>query len=366
MAARTTARKPARKSGKGEHKSVFEIVTEKILAELEAGTAPWHKPWASGGLPLRMNKHTKKNDTPYRGINNILLNMAGAVAGYRSPFWGTYDEIAGRSGMVKIPDNSKKGFHWESPDNTDRGVRKGEKSTLVVFWTRTRHTETDPDTGDETERRGQMLRYYTVFNAEQAHTEYLPAEFLPTGETAPGAGNSVVEEAEAIIRRYLENNGPDLSHADPFRAFYNSVTDHINVPPLDQFEDPNEFYSTAFHELGHSTGHKDRLNRKELVAMCVFGSSTYSKEELCAEMTCAFLCAFAGVNTPEVTSNSAAYLAGWVRKLRGEPKLVVQAAAQAQHAVDLIMGVSWDTEENEPSTAETETTATAKTELVAA
>jgi antirestriction protein ArdC len=368
MAART-ARKPARKSAsksKSDRQSVYEIVTDKIVSQLEAGTVPWRKPWASAGLPLRMNANTKKGDTPYRGVNVFLLFMAGAAGGYASPYWGTYDHIAERSGMTKVPDTSRKGFHWESPDGSPRGVRKGETGTLIVWWSTWKRTETDPATGEDTKHFGAKLRHYTVFNAEQAHAEHMPARFLVTEKSAPGADNRPIEEAEAIVRRYLADHGPELVHDDPSRACYWPVDDKINVPAITQFEDVNEYYSTGFHELGHSTGHEDRLNRHDLGAGCIFGSPDYSREELIAEMTCAFLCALSGVNTPEVTSNSAAYLASWIRKLRGDAKLVVAAAAAAQKAVDAIMGVSWDTDEIEPSTAETETTKAGKPELVAA
>lgn len=344
-----TKRKPARRasgSGDTDRNKIYAMVTDRIVAELEAGTAPWRKPWKmTGGWPLRMN-----NGKPYRGVNVFLLQMAAMAGGYASPYWGSYDHIAELAGMVK---NAATG-RWESPDGTPRGIRRGETSTMIIFWRQVTFHDTDPDTGEKTTRRVPVLRYFRVFNACQA--DGLPAKYFPAvpdPETAPDP----VEAAEAVIRRYLEDDGPEWSNANPDRACYMWALDRVNVPPLTSYEDVNEYYNTAFHEMGHSTGHGSRLARHfaDAPGDCVFGSPDYSKEELVAEMTCAMLCAIAGTDTPGVTKNSAAYLAGWIRKLKGDPKLAVQAGAQAQHAADLILGVTWEDEPAELDTVTEET-----------
>ena len=317
-------------------RSVYEIVTETIIARLEEGTAPWRMPWTMGGLPLRMNANT-----PYRGINVLLLGVTAQAKGYRSPWWGTYDHIAERAGMTKVPDGSPRGYHWESEDGSPRGVRKDEKSTLVTFWTRTKWAEQNAD-GDDEEHHGQMLRYTRAFNAEQA--DGLPERFYATED--PGAQLSPVDSAEALMRRYLDNGGPAF-RVGGNQASYSPFLDEVNVPPLASYTDVNEYYSTAYHELTHSTGHEKRLHRDGM-GECLFGSPDYAREELVAELGCAYLCAIAGTATPEVTGNSAAYLAGWIKSLKGDSHLIVVAAARAQHAADLILGTTFTAEDSEP------------------
>lgn len=345
MAYRKTRKPSHAGSGEGSHSKIYDLVTDKIIAELEAGTVPWQQPWAmTNGLPLRMN-----GSKPYRGVNIFLLQMTAMARGYTSPWWGTYDHIAELSGMAKVTDTSRRGYHWESPDGTPRGVRKDEKSTLVIFWKRTKREETDPATGEKTTRTGMMLRYYIVFNAQQA--DHLPAKYTATTEP-PADTPDPVEAAEKIIATYLEREGLELSHANPGQAYYDVATDDLNSPPLAAFTDPNEYYSTVLHELGHSTGHPKRLARYAPGDPgCQLGSPDYSREELVAEMTDAMVCAVAGTDTPEVTRNSAAYIAGWIKRLRGDPKLAVLAAAKAQKAADRILGVSW-ADEDEPVNGE--------------
>jgi len=129
---------------------------------------------------------------------------------------------------------------------------------------------------------------------------------------------------------------PELETAGS-KAFYSSLTDRVTMPPRELFTTAEEYYATLLHELTHSTGHTKRLARETITEAAPFGSATYSKEELCAEMGSAFLCAEAGIS-PVVIENQAAYLAGWLSKLRDDRKLLVYAAAQAQKAADFILG----------------------------
>lgn len=323
-------------------RSAYEVVNELVLTRLEEGTPPWRMPWTAPGLPMRMNA-----GKPYRGINVFLLGMSAMASGYSSPWWGTYDHIAERAGMKKIPDSSNRGYHWESKDGKPAGVRKGEKATMVTYWSTWNRTEQNADGKDEV-HKGQMLLRTSAFNAEQA--DGLPERFAAQ-DNEPGAELDPIESAEALIRRYLDNGGPQWEIGGS-RACYSPSADLARVPPLSAYTDPHEYYSTGFHELGHSTGHPSRLDRE--VGECLFGSPDYGREELVAELTCCYLCAVAGVNTPEVTGNSAAYLAGWIRALKGDVKLVVMAAAKAQKAADLIQGIEFaDVAELEPAAEST-------------
>ena len=282
--------------------TIHTIVTGRMIAALERGTVPWRKPWhAATGQPRSMS-----TSQPYRGVNVFLLAMTAAEHGYTSPFWGTYRQITALGGQVHA----------------------GERSTLVVFWKKTQTGQRDPQTGETTTRTVPVLRYYRVFNATQ--TSHLPGHFHPTpSEHRPIAG------PQAVLDAYLAT-GPRLLHVAGDRAAYHPATDTIRLPQPAQFQSPEAYYATAFHEAGHSTGHPTRLNRPGVAAFDHFGSGRYAREELAAEMTSALLCAQTGIDTPDLFGNSASYIASWLTALHNDHKLVITAAAQAQHASDLI------------------------------
>lgn len=278
---------------------VYQVVTDRILAQLEAGTAPWRKPWNTNvGRPQNLEGR------PYRGINVLLTGLAG----YASPFWMTFKQAKERGGSVK----------------------KGEKGTLVVFWTMLRITE--KETGQP--KTIPMLKHFTVFNLEQTEGVKLPKR-VAEWNTTDGIELQTIESAEGVIAAYLANGPAFRSNGDS--AYYSPETDTITVPPLSAYENVDEYYATNFHEIGHSTGHKDRLDRFTGKGRA-FGCHDYGREELVAEMTSAFLQAETGVESAE--QNSAAYLASWIRSIKEDPKAVVFAAGAAQKAADLVLGRS--------------------------
>ena len=279
---------------------VYQIVTDKIVAMLEAGVVPWRRPWTSAGLPR--NLVTKK---PYRGINHFLLSASM----YVSPFWLTLKQANELGGSV----------------------RTGEQSTVIVFWKIDQKEGETEDTGKEENQRRFLLRYYRVFNLEQCDLPQARLDKLPKIETHE---HDPIEAAELIIANMPQR--PELETAGS-KAFYSSLTDRVTMPARELFTSAEEYYATLLHELTHSTGHAKRLARETINEAAPFGSATYSKEELCAEMGSAYLCAEAGISAP-VIENQAAYVAGWLRKLRDDRKLLVYAAAQAQKAADFIMG----------------------------
>jgi len=282
--------------------TVHRIVTERIIAALERGTVPWRKPWqAAAGRPRSMS-----TGQPYRGVNVFLLGLTAAEEGYASPFWGTYRQICDLGGQV----------------------RKGEHSTLVVFWKQAQAEQRDPQTGELTVKQLPVLRYYRVFNAVQA--DHLPERFHP----APGE-HSQISRPQAVLDGYLAG-GPQLVHAAGDRADYHPATDTIRLPLRSQFRSAEGYYATAFHEAEHSTGHPDRLNRPGIAAFDHFGSGKYAREELVAQMSSCLLCSQTGIEDPETFENSASYIAGWLSALNHDTRLVVTAAAQAQRACDVI------------------------------
>jgi len=289
----------------------YAIVTEKIINLLEQGTVPWRRPWSATGLPRNL-----VSKTPYRGVNLFLLSATK----YVSPFWLTMKQANELGGSV----------------------RKGEHSQIVVFWKvdqiPTADSENDSEeqeTGEKTRRRF-VLRYYRLFNVEQCELPQAVLDKLPKIETHQ---HDPIEAAEQIIAGMP--NPPEIQRAAS-KAFYSSITDRITLPPRELFISAEEEVATRLHETCHetchATGHRSRLNRESITEAAAFGSPLYSSEELIAEMGAAFLCAEAGIS-PAVIENQAAYIQGWLKKLRDDRKLVIHAAAKAQKAADYILNV---------------------------
>src|SRR3990167_1871542 len=295
--------------------NVYEIVTEKVLAAMAAGVAPWRQVGRSvdGAGPRSMSTRRE-----YRGCNVVLLSIAAVVEGYSSPWWGTYEQVKGLGGQV----------------------RSGQKSTLVVFWKRTERRQENED-GEEETRRGFLLRYFSVFSEQQCD--------WPDGSpfaTEPDDGAPRVEPIEAAQSVWSGYEGaPELRHSGD-RAYYSPKDDVVAMPPRDSFESSEYYYSVLFHEGTHSTGHAKRLGRDGIVELADgghgFGSESYAKEELVAELGAAFLCAAAGIENAATLEVSAAYLRHWSERLRSDPKLFVRAAAQAQRAADHILGCKFE------------------------
>ena len=279
---------------------VYGVITDRILEQLDKGTVPWQRPWTGGESK---NLISKKG---YRGINVFLL----ACQGYASPYWVSYKQAQGLGGNVK----------------------KGEKGTPVVFW-KTYKRKAISDDGEETERPGFVLRYYTVFNVDQCEGIDGKVPETEKHEVEP------IEICDQVVKDMP--NKPRVEHGEP-QAYYRPITDTVNMPNRNSFVGSEEYYSTLFHELTHSTGHDDRLGRhKKEKCSHAFGSADYSKEELVAEMGAAFLCGHTAIVNKTI-DNSAAYIDNWCRKFRDKPQMVVLAAAQAQKAADYIKGVKYE------------------------
>ena len=311
-----------------EKPSIYQVVTDRIIASLEQGIIPWEKPWQSptvGGGSFPRNFRTGK---PYRGINVFLL----WASPFSSPFWLTFKQAQDLKG----------------------NVRKGEKGTQIVFYKQLRsRTSKDakptPDTTEDTHDRAPfVLTYYTVFNVEQCENLQIPT----IEPTAPIADSDTDEACEAIVTGWT---GPalNLTAEHEGRAYYNRSRDAVHMPLRRRFVDAAHYYSTLFHELIHSTGHESRLAR---TFGDRFGDELYSKEELVAETGAAFLCAIAGIANQHNDRNTTANIQNWIEKLQGDNRLIIHAAANAQKAVDLITGQSFSeesTEEGEGSASET-------------
>jgi antirestriction protein ArdC len=295
--------------------NVYDIITERILKKLEEGTVPWRKPWQGGDAGIPRNVQT---GFPYRGINVFLL----AAAGHASPYWLTFRQAKRRGG----------------------NVRKGEHGTPVIFW-----KWPDPEDGKdggEDARAVPVLRYYLVFNVEQCDGVSIPVTSL-----APQRAFSPLARCEEILERMPD--APRIEHGRTHAA-YLPARDTVILPARSAFESEAAYYATLFHELAHATGHARRLARPAVMDTASFGSHAYSKEELIAEMGAAFLCGHAGIEAATLES-AASYIDGWLRVLRGDGRLVVQAATHAQRAADFILGRAAESEsdagEEEPASA---------------
>jgi antirestriction protein ArdC len=273
---------------------IYEMVTNLIIQRLEAGVVPWHMPWkAAGGMPR--NLVSKKT---YRGINFWYLLSYG----FERPYFLTFKQV----------------------QELGASVRKGCKSFQVVFWKMV-ESHSDPT------KKVPYLRYYRVFHVDDV--EGIDPKKLPENENHDhdfdpiGAADRVVEEW---------TDCPTIELGKP-QACYIPALDKVQMPNPRTFFNDAQYYSVLFHELTHSTGHARRLNRHNKFPNHAFGSADYSHEELVAEMGAAYLCGVCEIENATI-DNSAAYIQGWLKKLKNDKKFVLQAASYAQLATDYILG----------------------------
>lgn len=287
------------------NRDIYQEVTDTVISALEQGTVPWRRPWRTLGDGLHRNLKSKR---VYRGVNQFLLDITAHAHGYESPHWVTFKQAKEMGGKV----------------------RKGERATLVVFWKQLAISERDKESGKEQRKTIPLLRHFQVFNVDQCDGIDAP--------TSEGREFDPITEAAAIVVGMP--NRPSIGHGGD-RACYYPATDQVRLPAPDAFDSGEHYYSTAFHELVHSTGHPSRLNRPEIAQANGFGSDPYSREELVAEMGAAMLCGVAAISGPTMPQ-SAAYIAHWLKQLRDDRKLLVTAASRAQKAADHILGTTFE------------------------
>lgn len=278
-------------------RSVYEMVTDRIIEQLEKGVIPWEKPW-TGIRSGAFNRISKKT---YSLINQMMLSHDGEYATFKQ-----WQDLGGH-------------------------VRKGEKSEIVVFW-KIQPIEEEQEDGTKVVKQIPLLRYYNVFHISQVDgVEPLPQENL-NNDIQP------IEKADRIIIDYVTREHINFQEKKSNKAFYSPSNDMVVVPLKEQYLNINEYYSTAFHELTHSTGHKARLDRLCNGTVAAFGSETYSKEELVAEIGSASLMNIIGIETVKSFENSSAYIQNWLSVLRNDVKFIVSASSKAEKAVDYILG----------------------------
>ena len=275
--------------------NVYQMVTERIIAELEKGSIPWEKPWTG----VRSGAYNRVSKKAYSLLNQMLLKHTGEYATFKQ-----WSELGGK-------------------------IKKGEKSEIIVFWKITEIEEENED-NEKVKKNIAILRYYNVFHISQVEG-VKPLE-SPFPEVKP------IEEADRIINDYVTREHIDFTECASNKAYYSPSMDCVVVPMKEQYKLINEYYSTTFHELTHSTGHKTRLDRLESGAVAAFGTETYSKEELVAEIGSASIMNLLGIETTKTFRNSAAYIQSWIKVLKNDNKFIVSAASKAEKAVNFILG----------------------------
>lgn len=271
---------------------IYKMVTDQIIKQLESvNLNDFKKPWfCVGHSPVNIR------GTAYRGINHLLLSSSG----HQSNLWGTFNQ-------------------WKEKDCH---VKKGERSQAVVKWTSFKETGEDGQATGKTS--GVSTRYFRVFNSDQVEGDYAKQQLKDKL-----LAHDPIAQGQSFVSAYLEAEHLPLRDSD--RAYYASgIREHIGMPQLGQFRDPNQYYSTFAHEITHSTGNKNRLERD---MQGRFGMNAYAFEELVAELGSAFLCGSLGLEqSPRL--DHVRYIKGWLSCLRGDPKFIIAAASHAQKATD--------------------------------
>lgn len=295
--------------------NAYEKITNQIIEALDQGIIPWKQPWI-----IKSQMPQSIHGKAYRGINAFWLGFVAWRKGYKDNRWLTFKAATSKGGRV----------------------RKGEKSQAVTLWMETYNHETPCSETNRKKKcnklgkRGKckkflFLRYYSVFNVEQCDgLDIEPIEDKPVHDFSP------IEKAQQVVDNYLERESIELKTGSA--AYYTPSQDTITVPSTETFKSSASYYTTLFHECGHSTGHETRLNRKDSKEAIHFGDTNYAKEELAAEMTSAFLSADTGVHDDVEDSQVVGYIQSWLKALHNDKKLVVIAASQAQRAADYIRG----------------------------
>lgn len=269
---------------------IFASITQKIKERLEYGTIPWQRSWTVG---IPRNLISKK---AYTGLNFMSL----CLQEYPSPYYLTYLQCQQKAGTIS----------------------KGAKGSLVVYWQIKELTVTGNETDELDVKRFPLIRYSYVFNLS---------------ETSLYKDNVDEQNKVVAFEEILNNmNTPPVIRHNIARCYYNANEDYISLPQINDFNCPQEYYSSLAHELVHWTGSASRLNRLQSTS---FGTDEYSQEELIAEIGSAYLCAMAGI-APKVIDNQAAYINGWLKQLNKQADLFIDASIQAQKAVNYLLNKS--------------------------
>ena len=283
------------------HDTVMAIVTERVIHALEMGEVPWERPWCSvtGGAYNRISGRR------YSLLNQLILTHAGEYASWKQ---------------------------WTKLGGTIREDEK-ERSEIVVFWkmpeVNDRESENEEETQKEQQQRWPLLRYHRVYHISQVDN-------VASAEPVPVYIHEPLPAAEKLLKEYTSREGVHVLEDFSDQAFYSPVTDSIHIPKREQFKHTEFFYSTAFHEMIHSSGVGKRLNRFSEENFH-YRSRAYSMEELCAEIGSSAIMNYLHLETDHSIRNSTGYIQGWLKALRNDKRMICFAAGQAEKAVSYIL-----------------------------
>lgn len=310
--------KNSKKGGRFDVKTtptnVYQIVTDRITEQLAKGEIPWHKPWVGGG-DVAISYASRK---PYSFLNQMLLGKPGEWLS-----WGLIQKLGGR-------------------------VKKGAKSSICV-WTKCEtvlgEKENEDGETEVTRNFRRYLKWYRVWHLDDVEgIESKIEKVVPNPDITP------VEAAEKIVNDYVERERAGgftfINNRESGQAYYSPSEDKVVVPMISQYEIVEEYYSTTFHELTHSTMHEKRCDRKSENKLAAFGDANYSREELVAEFGAAFLCNRAGLDNEKAFKNNVAYIQNWLKALKDDNRMIAWAASRAQKAARYILGEKEEVAEN--------------------
>lgn len=285
--------------------NIYQLVTERIVEQLRQDIIPWQKPW-TGAADGAVSYATGR---AYSFINQMLLGRGGE--------WLTFKQIKALGGRIN----------------------KGAKAGMVVFYRPYLHEEKNEQGEVIKVSTIPILKSYNVFHIEDCtgiESKYNTEHIIPL---------QPIDEAEKVISNYVEREGLNFHNDKPSgKAYYSPMSDEVVVPMLNQYEIAEEYYSTTFHELTHSTMKESRCNRREGSKIAAFGGDDYSREELVAEIGSAMLCSYVGIDCEKAFNNSVAYIQGWIRQLSNDTKAIVWASSRAEKAARYILNIK-DNEE---------------------
>lgn len=284
---------------------IYERVTQRIIEQLEKGVIPWRKPWkvslsaSDEKIDLSKVAFNRFTKTVYSPLNQMLLSKQGE--------YGTF-------------------WEWQ---NIGGKIKKGSKAEFICFW-KLIPIKDKNEKGEEVIKQIPFLKSYNVFHISDIEG----VEPLKIEEIKKPSKFESYEEAENIIAKYIARENISLSYGGN-RAYYSPMNDTVRLPQKEQFTISEEFYSTAFHELTHSTLTVARCNRKESIG--IFGSENYSKEELVAELGASGMLSLLNMETVKTFNNSTAYIQSWLKVLRNDKKMIVSASTKAEEAINYII-----------------------------
>ena len=305
-----------------EKTNLYEIVTNKFIEALKGGRIPWQKPWTGSSSAARRFG----SNTAYSILNQMLIECQACT------------RYEGEDAETKIEQICTGRFlTFQAVQDSGAKINKGAKSYMVTFFKFFQPKDKDGNLMTTKNSKGEdvpylipMLRYYNVFSEHDCTG-------VPEEKQAVHILNPI-EEADKTISEYEEREKIKIQFKASDKACYCPSKDYIILPKMEQFRIVEEFYSTAFHEITHSTGHARRLNRLSDSGVAAFGGEDYSREELVAEMGSAMCLNRLGIDCAKAFRNSVAYVQGWLTRLQNDDKAIFWASSRAEAAVKYIFG----------------------------